>query len=142
MSATTTERQESSGFVGETLRRPIQDAVKEGVKEALQEEADIQGGGRSSGDDSGGSGGRFALLAVLGIGMAAFLLWRRRSGGSGGGGGITESIRSQSKTDESGFSDSPGSTSESDGSETSGGAVDMTEQGDESEDATPEASSE
>lgn len=152
MSATT-ERQESrgqsSGFVGETLRRPIQEAVKEGVKEALREEADVQGrsGGESGGggsDDSGGGGGRFALLAILGIGVAAFLLWRRRSGGSGEG-GITESIREGSKTIETGESDqsSAGSGGSSGTDEDQmGGAVETTEQSVEAEDAAPGASSE
>lgn len=138
--STTTERQESrgqsSGFVGETLRRPIQEAVKEGVKEALREEADVQrqSGGESGGgerDESGGGGGRFALLAILGIGVAAFLLWRRRSGGPGEG-GMTESIREGSKTIETGAEPSQSVTADEE-NEFSGGDEEDSEEGAEAE---------
>ena len=171
MSATTTERRESKGIVGDALRRPIQKAVKEGVREAMREEEarrkqsdrSSRSGGSSESDEGGGGRSKFGMLALLGIGVAAFMLWRRRSGGSGDG--ITESIREQSKTGGSSHSDSSGSSgsggsgsgssegsssgssgSSGSGSSSSGsgggGAVENTEQSIEAEDATPEASSE
>ena len=137
MSATTTERRESTGFVAETLRRPIQEAVKEGVKEAIREDEEIrvrQSGSDATGEDESGGGGRGKmgmLLLLLGVGVAAMMFWRRRGGSDGGG--MTESLREGSKTDEP--------VADTGGSEVEGGAVETTEQDVEAEDA-PEASSE
>ena len=134
MSATSTERRESTGFVAETLRRPIQEAVKEGVKEAIREDEEIRirqsERGAEADEESGGGRGKFGMLLLLGVGVAAMMFWRRRRGGSEDG-GMTESIREESKTDEP----------DTGGSEFEGGAVETAEQSVEAEDA-PEASGE
>lgn len=139
------------GIVGDALRRPIQEAVKEGVREAIREDEGIRvrresreswgRPGQEGPDDDGGRGGKFAMLVLLGVGVAAFMLWRRRQGGPGG---VTQSIREQSKTGRAG----PGGSSGSAGVESTrndveaGGAVGSTDEGVGAEDAAPGAGSE
>lgn len=98
MSATTTDRRETTGFVGQALRRPIQEAVREGVEEALREQrATVRTRPGGDSDDEGGrSWGRLALLALIGLG-AAYVMMRRR-GGSDGLDPSTGEIRERSKT--------------------------------------------
>lgn len=131
MSTTTTERSESTGIVGDALRRPIQDAVKEGVKEAMQEQEEAKRSGRESGSEEGGGRSKFALLALLGIGMAAFMLWRRRSDS---GGGMAETIREKAKTG--------GHEPDAQEPASGAGAIETTEESVETEEEAPEASSE
>lgn len=146
MSATT-ERRRSRGFVAETLRQPIEDAVREGVKDALEEQAATTRERSSDRSDEGGESGRgtFAMIALLGLGVAALLLWRRRSGGSGGAGGTggpAESIRSRSKTGPKGASEATSTGAETSDLGAGEGAVETTEESIEAEDATPEAGNE
>ena len=100
--STTTERRESAGFVAETLRRPIQDAVREGVRQAMAEQELRRG--ESTEAESGAGGGRNwpGMLVLAGVGAAAFLLWRRRRARSRRQEERrrTASIREQSKTSE------------------------------------------
>lgn len=107
MSATTSERRETKGFVAETLRRPIQEAVREGVEEALREErADVrQREGGPSGGGGGRSWGRLLLLGLIGVGAAYAVMRRRRSDSGGGRGPTTSEIREGSKTTTSGQPD-------------------------------------
>ena len=115
-------------LVGETLQRPLQEAIKQGVEEALEEQATVTREESEQQESSGRSW--LPILALVGIGALAVVAWRRRSGG---GGGSTESIREQSKTATGSGHETPG---------TSGGAVGVTESSIESEDAAPEAGSE
>lgn len=100
MSATTAERGETTGFVAEMLRRPIEEAVREGVDEALREQKVTtreRPQGRSS-DEGGRSVGRLVLLGLIGLGAAYVAMRRRRSGSGGGLDRTTSEIREQSKT--------------------------------------------
>ena len=127
--STTTERRESAGFVAETLRRPIQDAVREGVRQALAEQELRRGEPTREEPGEGGGRGWSGLLVLLGIGVAAFLLWRRRSARSRRRKERrrTSSIREQSKTR---------------GPSTAGGADVSIEETSEAEEASPGAGSE
>ena len=127
--STTTERRESAGFVAETLRRPIQDAVREGVRQAMAEQELRRGEPTREEPGEGGGRGLSGLLVLLGIGVAAFLLWRRRSARSRRREERrrTASIREQSKTR---------------GPSTAGGADVSIEETSEAEEASPGAGSE
>lgn len=102
MSATTTRGQEEEGFVAGTLRRPIQEAVREGVLEAFREQrVVVRERERDRSEDEGGSNwGRYVILALVGLGLAAFVMRRRGddSGGGGSRGQRTSEIRERSKT--------------------------------------------
>jgi len=128
--STTTERREPAGFVAETLARPIQDAVREGVQQAMAEQ-EWTSGAQSGGESGEGGGGRSwpGLLVLLGIGVAAFLLWRRRSARTRRREERrrTSSIRERSKTR---------------GPSTAGGAGVSIEETSEPEEASPGAGSE
>ncbi|HKJ59246.1 MAG TPA: hypothetical protein VKA37_08455 [Halobacteriales archaeon] len=127
--STTTERRESAGFVAETIRRPIQDAVREGVRQAMAEQELRRGEPTREEPGEGGGRGWSGLLVLLGIGVAAFLLWRRRSARSRRREERrrTASIREQSKTR---------------GPSTAGGADVSIEETSEAEEASPGAGSE
>ena len=127
--STTTERRESAGFVAETLRRPIQDAVREGVRQAMAEQELRRGEPAEAGSEEGGGRSWPGLLVLLGVGAAAFLLWRRRAARSHRREERrrTASIREQSKTR---------------GPSTAGGADVSIEGTSEAEEASPGAGSE
>lgn len=144
MSTTTEDRQESTGeskipkgFVTEALRRPIEEAVKEGVKEAMQEQAEVTTTSDERSQDAGGSGRwKFALLALIGLGAAFYLLRRRRNGGSDRGGGIRDESKTVSDTS---MSESAGGSVESAGQ---GVGDEEEEEETEAQGATPGASDE
>ena len=136
--STTTERRESAGFVAETLRRPIKDAVREGVREAFAEQELRRGKPTQSGSEDDGGRSWPGLLFLAGIGVAAFLLWRRRSARSRRRDERrrTASIREQSKTSGPSTAGGPNVSME----DTSAGeAIEETSEG---EEASPGAGSE
>lgn len=100
MSATTAERGETTGFVAEMLRRPIQEAVREGIDEAFREQkATVRERPQGRSESQGGtSWGRLVLLGLIGLGAAYVAMRRRRSDSGGGLGQRTSEIREQSKT--------------------------------------------